>query len=391
MGKKGKMKNFNFKSPTQIVFGKGTIAKLDELLPQDQKILLTYGGGSIFRNGVYDQVKAALGDREVVEFGGIEANPTYETLMKAVDLVKQENVEFLLAVGGRSVLDGTKFIAAAVPFEGEDPWDLLKKNAPVKRAIPLASVLTLPATGSEMNSGSVISRKSTQEKLSFGDWKLAPQFSILDPETTYSLPKNQVRNGIVDSFIHVMEQYLTYPVNTPLQDRQAEAILKTLVEEADAILYEPADYDARATYMWSATNALNGTLSCGVLTDWATHVIGHEITAFYGLAHAETLAIVYPSLMRYKKEQKRDKILQFAQRAFGLCELPGHDLMEEAIRATEVFFHRIGMPTQLSDFGINAQEAAQKIRDRFIERGTKMGEHRDIYPEDVYKILMMAS
>ncbi len=391
MGKKGKMKNFNFKSPTQIVFGKGTIAKLDELLPQDQKILVTYGGGSIFKNGVYDQVKAALGDREVVEFGGIEANPTYETLMKAVDMVKQENVEFLLAVGGGSVLDGTKFIAAAVPFEGEDPWDLLKKNAPVKRAIPLASVLTLPATGSEMNSGSVISRKSTQEKLSFGDWKLAPQFSILDPETTYSLPKNQIRNGIVDSFIHVMEQYLTYPVNTPLQDRQAEAILKTLVEEADAILSEPADYDARATYMWSATNALNGTLSCGVVTDWATHVIGHEITAFYGLAHAETLAIVYPSLMHYKKEQKRDKILQYAQRVFGLCELPGHDLVEEAIRATEVFFHRIGMPTQLSDFGINAQEAAQKIRDRFIERGTKMGEHRDIYPEDVYKILMMAS
>lgn len=385
------MKNFNFKSPTQIVFGKGTIAKLKELISTSEKILLTYGGGSIFANGVYDQVKAALGDREVVEFGGIEANPTYETLMKAVKVGRSEQITFLLAVGGGSVLDGTKFIAAAMPFEGEDPWDLLSKNAKVVSAIPLASVMTLPATGSEMNSGAVISRKSTQEKLSFGDWKIAPQFSILDPETTYSLPKNQIRNGIVDSYIHVLEQYLTYPVATPLQDRQAEAILKTLVEEADAILAEPADYDARATYMWSATQALNGNLSCGVVTDWATHVIGHEITAFYGLAHAETLAIVYPALIRYKKEQKREKILQYAQRIFGLCELPGHDLVEEAICATEVFFHRIGMPTRLSDYGIDAQEAAQKIRDRFVLRGTKMGEYLDIFPDDVHKILLASA
>lgn len=384
------MRNFRFKSPTQIVFGKGTIAKLDELISQDEKILLTYGGGSIFKNNVYEQVKTALGDRQVIEFGGIESNPTFETLMKAVEVGRREKVTFLLAVGGGSVLDGTKFIAAAIPYEGDDPWDLLSKNAKVIRAIPLASVMTLPATGSEMNSGAVISRKSTQEKLSFGDWKLAPQFSNLDPETTYSLPKNQIRNGIVDSYIHVMEQYLTYPVVTPLQDRQAEAILKTLVEESDAILAEPADYDARATYMWSATQALNGNLSCGVVTDWATHGIGHEITAFYGLAHAETLAIVYPALIRYKKEQKREKILQYGQRIFGLCELPGHDLIEEAIRATEVFFHRIGMPTRFSDYGIDAQEAAQRIRDRLMDRNTKLGEHRDIFPEDVYKILMAA-
>ncbi len=384
------MKNFIFKSPTQIVFGQGTIAKLNELINQDEKILLTYGGGSIFKNGVYDQVKTALGDRKVVEFGGIEVNPTYETLMKAVKVARNEQVTFLLAVGGGSVLDGTKFIAAAIPFEG-DPWDLLEKNAPVLSAVPLASVMTLPATGSEMNSGAVISRQTTQEKLSFGDWKLAPKFSILDPETTYSLPKNQVRNGIVDSYIHVMEQYLTYPIASPLQDRQAEAILKTLVEEADAILAEPADYDARATYTWCATQALNGNLSCGVVTDWATHVIGHEITAFYGLAHAETLALVYPAMMRYKKDQKREKILQYAQRVFGIHETPGQDVVEQAIRATEVFFHRIGMPTHFSDYGIDAQEAAQKIRDRFIERGTKMGEHRDIYPDDAYQILLAAA
>ncbi len=384
------MKNFIFKSPTQIVFGRGTIAKLNELINQDEKILLTYGGGSIFKNGVYDQVKTALGDRKVVEFGGIEVNPTYETLMKAVEVARSEQVTFLLAVGGGSVLDGTKFIAAAIPFEG-DPWDLLAKNAPVTSAVPLASVMTLPATGSEMNSGAVISRQTTHEKLSFGDWKLAPQFSILDPETTYSLPKNQVRNGIVDSFIHVMEQYLTYPIATPLQDRQAEAILKTLVEEADAILADPADYDARATYTWCATQALNGNLSCGVVTDWATHVIGHEITAFYGLAHAETLALVYPAMMRYKKDQKREKILQYAQRVFGIYETSGQDVVEQAIRATEEFFHRIGMPTRFSDYGIDAQEAARKIRDRFIERGTKMGEHRDIYPQDAYQILVAAA
>lgn len=384
------MQNFNFKSPTQIVFGQGTIAKLSGLISQDEKILLTYGGGSIFKNTVYDQVKTALGDRNVVEFGGIEVNPTYETLMKAVEVGRREQVTFLLAVGGGSVLDGTKFIAAAIPFEGE-PWDLLAKNAPVISAVPLASVMTLPATGSEMNSGAVISRQTTREKLSFGDWKLAPQFSILDPETTYSLPKKQVRNGIADSYIHVMEQYLTYPVSTPLQDRQAEAILKTLVEEADAILADPADYDARATYTWCATQALNGNLSCGVVTDWATHVIGHEITAFYGLAHAETLVLVYPSMMRYRKEQKWEKILQYGQRVFGLSGIPEHDLVEQAIQATETFFKRIGMPTHFSDYGIDAQEAAQKISDRFIERGTKMGEQPHIYPEDVVQILLAAA
>lgn len=384
------MQNFNFKSPTQIVFGQGTIAKLSELISQDEKILLTYGGGSIFKNGVYNQVKTALAQHEIVEFGGIEVNPTYETLMQAVQLARNEKITFLLAVGGGSVLDGTKFIAAAIPFEG-DPWNLLAMNAPVVSAIPLASVMTLPATGSEMNSGAVISRRSTREKLSFGDWKLAPQFSILDPETTYSLPKSQVRNGIVDSYIHVMEQYLTYPVATPLQDRQSEAILKTLIEEAEAILAEPANYDARATYTWCATQALNGNLSCGVVTDWATHVIGHEITAFYGLAHAETLALVYPALMRYKKEQKKEKILQYGQRVFGLSDIPEDDLVEQAIHATETFFNRIGMPTHFIDYGIDAQEAAQKIFDRFVERKTKMGEEPHIYPDDVVQILLAAA
>jgi len=384
------MKNFSYHNPTHILFGEGTIAKLSRLIPINAKVLLTYGGGSIFKNGVYEQVKNALADINMIEFGGIEANPTYETLMKAVDLVKQEGITFLLAVGGGSVVDGTKFIAAASCYQGEDAWDILVKGLAVESALPFGCVLTLSATGSEMNSGAVISRKSTQEKLSFGSRHTFPQFSILDPKTTFSLPKKQIRNGIVDTFVHTVEQYLTYPVATPLQDRQAEAILKTLVEESDTILAEPKNYDSMATYMWSATQALNGVLGCGVVEDWATHMIGHEITAFYGLDHAETLAIVYPSLLRYKKDAKAEKLLQYGERIFGITGNKEFDRIEAAIVATEDFFHHIGMPTRLQDYQINAQEAAQKISDRLAERKTVIGEHEDIFPEDVEKILLAA-
>ena len=385
------MKNFTYWNPTRIVFGKGTIAQLRDLIPQDEKILMTYGGGSIFKNGVYDQVETALHSMSMLEFGGIEANPTFETLMKAVEIVKKEGITFLLAVGGGSVLDGTKFIAAASRYVGDDPWDILAKGAKVKSAIPFGSVLTLPATGSEMNSGAVISRKSTQEKRDFGSPLTFPVFSILDPSSTFSLPKKQIRNGIVDTFIHTVEQYLTYPVATPLQDRQAEAILKTLVEEADAILADQKDYDAMATFMWCATQALNGVLGCGVIQDWATHIIGHELTAFYGLDHAETLAIVYPALLRYKRTSKSEKLLQFGQRIFDIKGLNRDDQIESAIIATETFFHHIGMPTRLQDYQINAKEAADKIRERFILRDNKIGEHQDILPDDVKAILLAAA
>jgi len=384
------MKNFTYWNPTRIIFGEGTIARLRDLIPKDEKLLMTYGGGSIFKNGVYDQVKAATNSISMLEFGGIEANPTYETLMKAVKIVKNEGITFLLAVGGGSVLDGTKFIAAASRYGGDEPWDILTKDARVKSVIPFGCVLTLPATGSEMNSGAVISRKSTQEKRDFGSPLTFPVFSILDPGSTFSLPKKQIRNGIVDSFIHTLEQYLTYPVATPLQDRQAEAILKTLVEEADAILTEPKDYNAMATFMWCATQALNGVLGCGVVQDWATHIIGHELTAFYGLDHAETLAIVYPSLLRYKKKSKSEKLLQFGQRIFGINGLNREDQIEAAIVATEAFFHHIGMLTHLKDYHINANEAAEKIRERFVLRGNKIGEHQDILPDDVKAILLAA-
>lgn len=384
------MKNFTYWNPTKIYFGEGMIAKLSKLIPANAKVLMTYGGGSIFKNGVYDQVKNATENFEMLEFGGIEANPTYETLMKAVAIVKKENINFLLAVGGGSVLDGTKFIAAGSVFTGGDPWDILVSDVKIESAIPFGSVLTLPATGSEMNSGAVISRKSTREKMSFGSPLTFPVFSILDPKTTFSLPKKQIRNGIVDTFIHTVEQYLTYPVATPLQDRQAEAILKTLVAESEAILSEPKNYDAMATFMWSATQALNGVLGCGVVEDWATHIIGHEITAFYGLDHAETLAIVYPSLLRYKKDAKAEKLLQYGERIFGITGNKDTERIEAAIVATEEFFHHIGMPTHFSDYDIDPEEAANQIGERLALRKSVIGERQDIYPEDVKKILLFS-
>jgi len=384
------MKNFSYHNPTHILFGENTISKINKLIPKDSKVLMTYGGESIFRNGVYDQVKNALSELSMLEFGGIEANPVFETLMRAVDIVKQEGITFLLAVGGGSVIDGTKFIAAASNYPGQDPWDILSKEVAIESALPFGCVLTLPATGSEMNSGAVISRKSTIEKLSFGSRHTFPKFSILDPTTTYSLPKKQIRNGIVDTFVHTMEQYLTFPVGTPLQDRQAEAILKTIIEESGAILSEPKTYDSMATFMWSATQALNGVLGCGVVEDWATHMIGHEITAFYGLDHAETLAIVYPSLLRYKKDSKAEKLLQYGERIFGLNGRETSECIDAAIIATERFFHQIGMPTRLADYQINAHEAAQKISERLAERKTALGEHNDIFPQDVKKILLAA-
>ena len=293
------MNDFEFQCPTKIIFGKDTIKKLRYEIPQGRKILITYGGGSIRKNGVLKQVKEALEGFEYSEFGGIEPNPKFETLMKAVEIVKNEGYNFLLAVGGGSTLDGTKFIAAASRFEG-DPWDILAKDAPVNDALELADVITLPATGSEMDCGAVISRLSTKEKLSFLSPKVYPKFSIIDPQTTFSLPEKQTVNGIVDTYTHVMEQYATYDVNTPLQDEWALGIIKTLIEEAPKVLRNPNDYDARANIFWCATCGLNYWISLGAVQDWATHMIGHELTALYGLDHGETLAIILPSLWRVR-------------------------------------------------------------------------------------------
>lgn len=382
------MNNFSYYNPTRMVFGKGSIAELAKLVAPEKKILITYGGGSIKQNGVHAQVISALAGRHVLEFGGIQPNPAYETLMEAAELAREEGVDFLLAVGGGSVLDGTKFIAAAIRFEGGDPWDILSKQAPVESAVPLGSVLTLPATGSEMNGFAVISRKSTDEKLAFGSEQVYPRFAILDPMTTMSLPTKQTRNGIVDAWVHVMEQYATYPVNAAVQDRQAEAVLLTLIEEGPKVLANPTDYDARANVMWCATQALNGLIGCGVPQDWATHMIGHELTAFYGIDHAESLAIVLPSLLRHEKSRKAAKLQQYARRVWNVTTAAPEAAIEAGIDRTVAFYESLGMKTRLADYGIAPADAAKRIGDRFAQRGTRLGEHGDLAADQVAKILL---
>jgi len=376
------MQNFIYKNPTEILFGKGMIREIAGRVPKEQGVLFLYGGGSIKANGVYEQVKAALKGQRVVEFGGIEPNPLFETCLKAVETIKKEKIGFILAVGGGSVLDASKFIAAAACFSGADSWSILRENGTnVKAALPIGAILTLPATGSEANGNSVISRKSTQEKLCFFSRHVFPLFSVLDPETTFSLPIKQVRNGIVDAFVHVMEQYMTYPSEAPLQDRMAESVLQTLIEVAPAALKKPKDYEARATFMWSATLALNTLIGCGVPQDWSTHMIAHELTAFYGLDHAETLAIILPGVWQYKLTAKKKKLEQYGRRVWNV------KTAKEAILKTEAFFHSIKMPTRLGDYKISAKEAARKVRERFAERDSVFGEHSDITPDAVSKII----
>lgn len=381
------MNNFEFCCPTKIVFGKGSIAKLSELIDKNKKILMIYGGGSIKKNRVYDQVKEVLKDFNMIEFSGIEPNPTYETCMKAVEIVKEENIDFLLAVGGGSVLDGTKFIAVASKYKGEEPYDLVSKEMPVNEALPLGAVMTLPATGSEMNCAAVISRLSTKEKFAIRNHNIYPQFSIIDPETTYTLPIEQVRNGIVDTFVHVMELYATYDVNTPLQDSWALGLIKTLVQEAPKALKNNTDYDAKANICWCATCGLNYWLSLGAVQDWSTHRIGHELTALYGLAHGQSLAVVLPRLWRERKEAKAQKLAKLAREVFGCQETDDLKASDCAIKKTEEFFNSLGMKTKLSDYGVNPSEAAQKVKERFEKRETLLGEDLKITPQMVYDIL----
>jgi NADP-dependent alcohol dehydrogenase len=382
------MNNFNFYNPVKILFGKGKIAELSKNVPQNARIFMTYGGGSIFKNGVYEQVKAALKDFDVVEFGGIEPNPRYETLMKAVEVVKAEQIDFLLAVGGGSVLDGTKFIAAAALYEGESAWDIAAKQISVSKALPLAAVLTLAATGSEMNSGGVVTREATQEKFAFGSPELFPKFSILDPQITFSLPKRQVANGIVDAYVHVIEQYLTYPMNTPVQDRFAEGILLTLIEEGPkAINSETPDYENRASLMWAATMALNGIIAVGGKSDWSTHMIGHELTAFHGIDHAVTLAIVLPGVMMLMKDKRKEKLLQYASRVWNINEGSDEHRIELAIQRTESFFQQVGIATRLNDHNVG-QATVDKIVERFTMRKMRaVGAQQDVSIADVGELL----
>lgn len=376
------MNNFDFFNPVHVVFGKGTISRLADLIPADARIMMIYGGGSIRKNGVYDQVKSALAGRTLTEFEGIEPNPRYETCMKCVEQARNEKTNFLLAVGGGSVLDGVKFIAAAIPWTHSDPWQILTgQGDKIKAAIPLGAVITLPATGSEMNSFAVISRGETKEKFAFGHKSVFPQFSIIDPQATYTLPRTQTVNGIVDTFVHVMEQYATYDVNAPVQDRFSEGIIKTLIEEAPKVLAQPEDYDARANLFWASTMALNGLIGSGVPQDWSTHMIGHELTALYGLDHAQTLAIVLPRLWTHTLKQKEQKLTRLGREVFGVATAP------EAITKSEDFFHSLGMKTRLADYSISAKEAAEEIRRRFSERDTTIGETQ-LKAQDAYEILL---
>jgi len=378
------MNNFEYYNPVRIMFGKGQIANLPKVISSNKKVLLTYGGGSIMKNGVYDQVIAALSDYQVIEFGGIEANPQYDTLMQAVELAKSEKIDFLLAVGGGSVLDATKFISAAIHHD-TDPWNMLSKREAVKDATPFGAILTLPATGSEMNCFSVVSRG--KDKLGFGNPKLYPLFSILDPEVTFSLPERQLGNGIVDAFVHTTEQYLTKNINTPVQDRFAESILKTLIEEAPKVMELKNDYDSRANLMWAATNALNGLIGSGVVHDWATHMIGHELTALHGIDHARTLAIVLPSLLRHQKQNKKEKLLQYASRVWNIEKADDDVMIEKAITLTEEFFQKVGVPTKLGAYEIKSDAIDALVKSVGTHHPYKLGENQNIDSKAISEIL----
>ncbi|MQP51636.1 MULTISPECIES: iron-containing alcohol dehydrogenase [unclassified Flavobacterium] len=387
------MLNFELYNPVNYVFGKGQIEKLTDLVPTNTKILIAYGGGSIFKNGVYDQVKAALPNHDIVEFGGIEPNPRFETLMKAVEIIRAEKIGFILAVGGGSVIDGVKFISAAVNFEGDEA-DILKKRIlfkDVSKVIPFGTVLTLPATGSEMNSGAVVTIEATQEKLTLGGSALFPVFSIVDPTVITSLPKRQLQNGVVDAFTHVMEQYLTYTHDALLQDRISESILQTLIEIGPDVVENPSDYKLASNFVWSATMALNGLIQKGVPSDWATHMIGHELTALYEIDHARTLAIIGPNLYRVMFDTKKDKLAQYGQRVWNIQGNSTEEIAEKAIEKTVEFFHKMGMKTKLSENAENYENTADFIANRFEERGWKvLGEKQNITIEKVKAIVEMS-
>lgn len=385
------MNNFEFKNPTKILFGKNQIEKLTTEIPKNAKVLVLYGGGSIKKNGIYEQVIKALTNFDIVEFGGIPANPEYAVLMDALRVIKKENITFLLAVGGGSVIDGTKFLSSAAFYNGAEAWDLLLNSKPIQKGMPFGTVLTLPATGSEMNSGAVITRKETKEKRVMGGPGLFPVFSILDPEVIKSIPVRQIANGIADAFTHVLEQYMTYPVEANLQDRLSESIIQTLIEVAPVILKDPTDYKAASNFMWSCTMALNGLIQQGVPTDWAIHMMGHELTALFGIDHARTLAIMAESHYTYNFESKKEKLAQYAERVWNITEGTKKEKAMAGIKKTTEFFQSLGIKTKLSEYTEAYDGIAQVISKRFTDRSWNgLGEHGKLSPQDVEKIVEMS-
>ncbi|GAB5526793.1 MAG: iron-containing alcohol dehydrogenase [Roseivirga sp.] len=385
------MKNFEFVNPTKILFGKDQIQRLSTEIPEGAKVLMLYGGGSIKKNGIYEKVQTALKGHEVLEFGGIPANPEYDVLMKALKIIKEEQITFMLAVGGGSVIDGVKFLASAALYEGNEPWDILAKKIRTFKGLPFGTVLTLPATGSEMNSGSVITRAETKEKLTMGGPGLFPVFSVLDPTVVTSIPERQIANGLADAFTHVLEQYMTYPAGAMLQDRLAESILQTLIEVAPQIMKDPTDYEAAANFMWSCTMALNGLIQKGVPTDWAIHMMGHELTALFGIDHARTLAIIAESHYTYNFATKKEKLAQYAERVWGVTEGSLEEKAKAGITKTTAFYQSLGIKTKLSEYTDQYTGTAAEVARRFEERGmTGLGEHGTLVPADAEKIVEMA-
>jgi NADP-dependent alcohol dehydrogenase len=383
------MNNFTFYNPVKVLFGAGQIENISKEIPKESNVLLLYGGGSIIKTGVHEQILNALDHQfNVHEFGGIEPNPTYETLLKALDYIRLNNIDFLLAVGGGSVIDGTKFLAAAAHLDDVEPWDILLRKVKIKSAMPFGVVLTLPATGSELNSNAVISKKQTQEKLAFGHPLLHPKFSIMDPRFVSTLPKRQIRNGIIDAYIHVIEQYLTFSMNAEVQDRWSESLLLALKETGSKVLKSPDDYEHAANLMWEAGMALNGLLRCGVPEDWSTHMIGHELTALHGIDHAESLAIVLPGVLHEMRMEKESKLLQYADRVWNIKTGSKSQKIDAAIQQTEHFFHTLDMKTRLPDYGIG-ENTILEIKKRFSLRPgfSQLGETGTITPERVEKLL----
>ncbi|SEK49321.1 NADP-dependent alcohol dehydrogenase [Aquimarina amphilecti] len=385
------MRNFELYVPTKMIFGKGEIKKLSNEVPKDKKVLLLYGGGSIKKNGIYDQVKTALKEHTVIEFSGIEANPEFTTLLKALEVIKNENIGYMLAVGGGSVIDGTKFLSSAALYEGNDPWDILANRIRTVKGLPFGTVLTLPATGSEMNSGAVVSRSETNEKMVMGGPGLFPEFSICDPTVVHSIPKRQLANGIADAYTHVLEQYMTYPADAYLQDRFSEGILQTLIEIAPSVIKDPSDYKAASNFMWCCTMALNGYIQKGVPTDWSVHMIAHELTAFYGIDHARTLAVILPSAYTKKFEHKKEKLAQYAERIFNITEGTIEEKAKEAIKRTEGFYQSLGIDTRLRDYTDDYEGFSKKVAKNLTDHGmTALGEHQDITPEVAAEIVEMS-
>jgi len=385
------MENFTYLNPTRIHFGRGQIASIDKELPAQARVLLLAGGGSIRTNGVHEQVRRAAGGRHVTEFFGVEANPDFDTLMKAVEIVRREKIDWILAVGGGSVIDGAKFVAAAARYQG-DPWEILvTRGSKLETALPIGAVLTLPGTGSEANGAAVVSRRAIKEKLAFIHPLVFPRFSVLDPEVTFTLPERQIANGVADAFTHVIEQYLTYPVHAAIQDRFAESVMRVLIDEGPKSVRNPRDYDSRANVVWAATWALNGAIGAGVPQDWASHMIGHELTALHGIDHARTLAVVLPSLMNVRRSAKAAKLLQYGERVWGITGRSEQARIDAAIEKTRGFYEFLGLRTHLSDYDVKPEVAAEVAR-RLRTRGLlTFGERGEVTPELAEIILRQAA